>query len=171
MQEFKKQQKKGQLRRSTKNVPNKFDWRVLNQVNLCFAASLLSLSLDAWQFATFRVLILLPASNAMSKEVQPSWEKKQQNWVHGILGKLIVLKFNPQRIAPFLAPGKNFRYKDRKISSLHSNCTYRYQFQIKKKDMHLSSSASSPITPRSVPKTSSRCSRLDNKNSNKHQTP
>ena len=37
--------------------------------------------------------------------------------------------------------------------------------------MHLSSSASSPITPRSVPKTSSRCSRLDNRNSNKHQTP
>lgn len=128
MQKFKKQQKKGPLRRSHKNVPNKFDWGVLDQMNLCFAASLLSLSLDAWQFATFRVLILLPASNAMSKEVQPSWEKKQQNWVHGILGKLIVLKFNPQRIAPFLAPGKNFRYKDHKISLVYTPIAPRYQF-------------------------------------------
>ena len=98
----------------------------------------------------------------------------QQTWVHRILGKLIVFCFNP-KIAPFLAPAKYFRYRDRKIMKnlVYTPIAPRYQFQLKKKTKHshLSSSASSPITPRSVPKTSSRSSRLDNKNSNKHQTP
>ena len=96
---------------------------------------------------------------------------KQQTWVHRILGKLIVFCFNP-KIAPFLAPAKYFRYRDRK-NLVYTPIAPRYQFQQKKKTKHshLSSSASSPITPRSVPKTSSRSSRLDNKNSNKHQTP
>ena len=56
---------------------------------------------------------------------------KQQTWVHRILGKLIVFCFNP-KIAPFLAPAKYFRYRDRK-NLVYTPIAPRYQFQQKKK--------------------------------------
>ena len=60
---------------------------------------------------------------------------KQQAWVHRILGKLIVFCFNPQKIAPFLAPAKYFRYRDRKIMKnlVYTPIAPRYQLQLKRK--------------------------------------
>ena len=144
-------------------------------VKSCLQASCLSFSEDVWQFTTCKDLIFLPTSSAMSKDVQPSWSGRRGATSKGACQNYRnhtpwILVHYPHWHILYISsvPGLIGRC-NKQIGRCNKQCGAKSKH--KHKHTHFNSQVASPITPASVPKTNSRFSRLDKKNSNKHHTP